>query len=409
MVYAINPAKTTWGIRLTSMMLVLGMILPAVGAQDAAQPTPPPAVVQMIVNPPVVTVGETVTVSANLLNFGNLYGLQVSCAVDAGLLAGLGRADGDAFNAANSFFVDEGLKPDGKWLIAATRLQPAPPFAGNGVAFSFQYHAQAAGSSSVSCTALASDPFSIMLPLEVQGTSSITVNPVAVVETVVPLPTVELPTSVPTEIPAEPNATEIPLPTEVILPTETPLPTEVILPTETALPTEAVLPTATPAAEETVLPTVETPVAAAPATIQGIVGYPIGATQAGINVFLTVDGNLLGQVVTGEDGSYRFNDVPAGTYTVLLSAVEHLTVSYTVTVAGDGALLDLGSATLITGDTDGNQIVDLADSVLVSANFDQPVPPAPENADLNHDGQINVADLVLIGGNYGRSGPIEMP
>lgn len=394
---AVKTITAKWAAGLTAIVLVVGLALPGVGAQE---PTPALPQVQIVINPPVVTAGQTVSVSASLVNFNNLYGIQVNCSVDPSLLAGLGRADGDVFNAGNSFFVDEGLKADGNWLIAATRLQPAPPFVGNGTAFSFQYNAQAVGISSVTCAALASNPFSVMLPLEVQGAGVITINPVAAVETVVPLPTalptIEVPA--PTDVAVEPVASPPPLLTEVVLPTD------VIEPTATIVPTEKTLPTPTVAADETEI----APVPAAPAIIQGTAAYAIPGTQAGINAFLTVDGNLLGQVVTGDDGVYRFSDVPAGTYTILLSAIEHLSVAYTVTVTGDGTLLDLGSVTLIPGDTDGNQIIDLADSSLVTANFDQPSPPAPESADLNHDGQVNVADLVLIGMNYGRSGPIVM-
>lgn len=383
-----------WAASLIPILLLVALVMPTVGAQDAAQPTPALPQVQLVINPPVVTPGEVVTINASLVNFENLYGLQVSCSVDPALLTGLSRADGDVFNAANSFFVDNGLKPDGSWLIAATRLQPAPAFAGSGSAFSFQFNAQSIGISNITCTALASNPFSVMLPLEVQGTGIITINPAVAVETVVPLPTalptVEVP--LPTEIPVEPVASP------------TSLPTEMLEPTVTALPTEELLATATPLLEATS----ETPLASALSIIQGSVAYPIPGSQAGINAFLTVDGNLLAQVVTGDDGTYQFTDVPAGTYTLLLSAIEHLSLAYTVVVAGDGSLIELGNAALVPGDTDGNQIIDLADSGLVTANFDQPSPPAPASADLNHDGQVNVADLVLIGMNYGRSGPIVM-
>ncbi|MEZ4669508.1 MAG: carboxypeptidase regulatory-like domain-containing protein [Anaerolineae bacterium] len=381
--------RSRWALCLTFVLLIIGLGVAVAAAQDS---TPLPQV-QVIINPPVIAVGDTVTVSVQVQNMTNLYGLQANCAVDPAVLTGVGRVDGDVFNQANSFFVDNGMKADGSWLIAATLLQPAPAFTGTGTVFHFQYQAQAAGSSSVMCSVLASNPFSAVIPVEVQGSGLITVNPVAAVETVVPVPTVEspLPTEIPTEVVVEPQ------------PTITETPSDEIQPTETGIP--EVEPTVT-VEGEIIPPTEEAPLGTTPSSIMGSVVYPIGADQSGINVFLTADGNLIGQAVTGADGHYQFNDVTPGSYVLLVNAVEHLSLSYTITVIGDGAPIDVGQATLVAGDTDGNQVIDLADSSLITANFDQPSPPAPGNADLNHDGQINVADLVLIGMNYGQTGPV---
>ena len=108
-----HTTAAKWAVYLVAIILVLGLALSAVGAQDAAQPTPALPQVQMVINPPVVTAGQSVTVSASLVNFNSLYGIQVNCSVDPTLLAGISRADGDVFNASNSFFVDNGAKADG--------------------------------------------------------------------------------------------------------------------------------------------------------------------------------------------------------------------------------------------------------------------------------------------------------
>ncbi len=352
-----NHNKT---ILLILALLTLVMIMPTT-AQDV-----PPPVVRLEVNPAAANVGDTVTVSVRLENVTQLYGLQVTCQVDPTVLVGLTRVEGDAFTSANGFYVDQGMKSDGKWLIAATRLQPNPAFDGNGTAFAFQYAVQNAVNTTLNCTALGVDSKSMPLPITlVNGTPTIGVG-------------------------VEPTAAS---PTEIIPTVEAPTATE-IAPTEIQ-PTEAA-----PTAEATES-------AGLNSVIQGVIVNQFATDSSGLTVQLTADGSLIQQSVTDAGGLFSFADIAPGSYVLLVSAPEHLALVYTVTVNGDGAVVDLGTQTFVTGDTDNNQTIDLADAALVSANFDSAVPPAPEGADLNHDGQINVSDLVLIGVNFGLVGPIQ--
>jgi len=364
-----NPSK---GILLLLALLILTIVIPA-----AAQDTPPPPTVRLDVNPPSAKVGDIVTVTVHLENVTSLYGLQVICQVDPAVLAGLTRVEGDAFTSANGFYVDQGMKPDGKWLIAATRLQPNPAFNGNGTAFTFQYKLQSAVNATLNCTVLGADGKSMPLPLTVVNGNlmiSTVVEPTASVPTAV-VPTVEAPTAEPTEVvPTIEPTIEVP----------------------TTEPTEVV-----PTAEST-------PAASVNSTIQGVIVNQFAPDSAGVQIQLTMNGSLAQQTVTAADGTFSFSDVPPGSYVLLANAPEHLALVYNVTVADDGAAVDLGTQTFVTGDTDGNQTIDLADAVLISANFDTVVPPAPQEADLNHDGQVNVSDLVLIGVNFGLTGPIQV-
>lgn len=366
--------RTIYTKHYAGMALLLVLMALVITAPAAAQ-NPPPPVVRLEVNPPTAKAGDTVTVAVKLDNVTELYGLQVTCQADPAALAGTSRIEGDAFTSSNGFYVDQGMKPDGKWLIAATRLQPNPAFNGSGTAFTFQYTMQSAVNTTLTCAALGVDSHSSPLPLTLaNGTLTITaaVEATAVVPTEVP-PTVEVPT-----------ATVIP-PTDVV-PTVEPSPT--------------------PEATE-IVPTPEaTAVVGTPSTIQGVVINTFAPDSSGAQVQLTSNGSLVQQSATAADGTFSFADVPVGSYVILASVPEHLALVYNVTVTGDGAAVDLGSQTFVTGDTDNNQTIDLADAVLISANFDLTVPPAPNNADLNHDGKINVSDLVLVGTNFGLVGPI---
>ncbi len=340
--------------------LLLALTLLAFVLPTAAQDAPPPPVVRLEVNPLTANVGDTVTVAVRLENVTDLYGLQVTCLADPTLLAGTSHVEGDAFNGGSSYYVNQGMKPDGKWLVAATRLQPNPAFSGNGTAFTFQYTLQSATNASLNCTILGVDSRSTPLPLTlVNGTPIISAG-------IVPLPTAE-PTVAPTEV----------------------------------LPTPEV--TLEPTIEVTPEPTT---VAIGLSSIQGMIVKQFAPDSSGVSVQLTTNGSLIQESLTTAEGQFTFTDIPAGSYVLLVNAPSHLVLVYNVTVTGDGAPIDLGSQTFIIGDTDGNQTIDVVDAALVSANFDVAVPPAPEAADLNHDGLINISDLVLIGSNFGLTGPI---
>jgi hypothetical protein len=375
-----QPTALIGMMALAALLLLVTIPASGIAAQEIAPtPTPIPLVVRIEAAVPQIAPGDSVTVSVHIENAATLYGLQVQCAVDPTLLTGQSRLDGDIFSGATSFFVDPGYQPNGTWLVAATRLQPHPAFSGNGTAFSLQYRALAAGTATLSCTALAADLQTQIIPLQLLTGSLSIVGP-----------TVE---------PTLPPPTETPIPTQEP-PTETP----------TATPTEPVEVTPEPTAEPPVETPTATPTEPLPGSgvIQGVARYQSAVDPSGIGVQLVADGSLVTQVITGSDGVYRFEAVAPGTYIVLVSAAQHLALVYTVTVT-DAAPLDLGTGILPAGDTDDSQTIDLADAVLVGSNFDLSIPPAPAAADLNRDGVINIMDLVLVGGNFNLTGPIAQP
>lgn len=317
-----------------------------------ADPTPAPTPIPPTLTPPPAPTGPTLVVDAQpadgnavrvdfrLYRVENLYGLQVDCQVDPAVLAGMGRADGEGFNQGNSFFVDKGFDAaTGKWLVGAGRKRPAPPITGDALAFTLAYRVLSAENSAVVCSALAADPAGRLLPLEV-------------INGAYTAPTPEPPPPTPTEIPLLPTPTQPPAPS---------------------------------------------------GTISGSAAYQNRPDNAGIVVELLAQGAAVAQVITGADGSYRFEGLPAGSYTLRADAPLHLAAVQEVTIAEQP--VDMGRLLLLAGDTDDSGIIDLLDAGFIGANFDLAAPPAPANADLNGDGQVNISDLVLVGANFGVSQP----
>ncbi len=318
-------------------------------------PTTPPTgpTLKVDVIPASANAGETVNVLLNLLSVSNLYGLQLECSVNPGVLTGGNLTESDAFNSSNSFVVNSGFQSNGRWLVAATRLQPNPAINGDALAFSLSYPVQSGGQSNVTCEAIAVDEDGRDVPLTVINGSFNGISP-------------------------EPTAT----PEPTVVPTNTPLPTMTFTP----------------------LPPGDL------SSIHGTVFYQARADQSGIVVQLwRSDSTKFGELITGPDGSYTFSDVPIGQYGVILWGPGHLTSGKVVDVLADGQVVEVGNITLHAGDTDGNQKIDLADATFVGANLGNTQPPAPQEADLNRDGKVDIRDLVLVGGNFGLQGPIIEP
>lgn len=317
-----------------------------------ATPTTSGAMLTVEINPASAASGSTVSAALKLSSISSLYGLQVECQVDPTMLNGKGHVEGDIFTPSNSFIVDAGYQ-NGKWSLASSLLNPAPAFNGNGTAFSLNFNVLKAGHTTVECTVLAVDMDGNLLPISVvNGSFDGTEAPLA--------------TATPSSIP----------------PTFTPAPA-----------TSTPLPTLTPTIEPTLTPM--------PGAISGVVKYEKRSIQTGIAVTVLLADTPFLQGQSNADGSFQFDNIPAGQYVVQFSAAGHLSATTTLDVqAGQGATVQV---TLLAGDIDGSGTVDLTDASFIGANYRVQAPPAPAEADLNGDGFINLVDLVLVGKNFGKT------
>lgn len=137
--------------------------------------------------------------------------------------------------------------------------------------------------------------------------------------------------------------------------------------------------------------------------ISGSVTRAESADSSGINLTLTrPDGTML-NLPTGAEGLFAFSNMEAGAYALQASSGGFLS-SETAFSLEAGQDLVLPAVILPAGDTNGDNLIDLADAALVAANFDA-LPPVSE-ADLNQDGLVDLRDLALLGNAYGLTGPL---
>lgn len=201
-----------------------------------------------------------------------------------------------------------------------------------------------------------------------------------------PTPTVSptigiTPTSTPT---ASPSSSA----TATASPTNTPTATA----SATATPTVTASPTATPAPTDTV--------PAPTGTLSGRVLLQGCYTYSGVSISV---GNTLA-ATTGADGSFTLSGVPVGTVSVYAHMGGYLNAERTGVLMSAGQATTLPDLTLRGGDANGDCGVNLSDLVIVSSNFGLS-PPRDGRSDVNHDGYVDLQDLLLVTINLSRQCP----
>jgi hypothetical protein len=142
-----------------------------------------------------------------------------------------------------------------------------------------------------------------------------------------------------------------------------------------------------------------------PGTLQGRVLLQGRNDHSGVSVSSSLSKSRSDAIQTDENGRFAI-------------ATSHGEGFYTITVAKEGylgavserpvkmtvdAVVDLGEITLIGGDVNGDNEIDVRDLSYVAWHFDERDP----KADINGDGIVDIFDLSLIAGNFGRTGPVE--
>ena len=170
-----------------------------------------------------------------------------------------------------------------------------------------------------------------------------------------------------------------------------------------------------------VLPTLEIPMVqptVAPALIQptaqsvvpvitssqvmGQVNVPLRTDFAGVSIFLTLPNGQVAQTQTDAAGKFVFANLPPGVYRLDAGLAGYLSSQAAFTLT-EGQVMQLPVSNLVGGDTNLDNRIDLTDAALIAANFDGTT--AIANADLNHDGIVDIRDLTAIGAFFGEAGP----
>ncbi|MCK6630045.1 MAG: N-acetylmuramoyl-L-alanine amidase [Anaerolineae bacterium] len=110
------------------------------------------------------------------------------------------------------------------------------------------------------------------------------------------------------------------------------------------------------------------------------------------------------QVQTGADGTFTVSGTGSLSFSHpgYLSAQADAQALLAQNLGSSGQAASLGRLTLLAGDLNADNRIDILDLTYIARYFNS----GDTLADLNADGTVNIMDLVLAAGNYGRQGPI---
>ncbi|MDO5447285.1 MAG: carboxypeptidase regulatory-like domain-containing protein, partial [Prevotellaceae bacterium] len=140
------------------------------------------------------------------------------------------------------------------------------------------------------------------------------------------------------------------------------------------------------------------------------------AENENVNVLLYgADGNLTATTTVSDEGVYRFENLPFGTYSVVVDAAGYViesnpnitisadnptadNIDYTIT--NDGKVVRDGAGDALPGDANDDKVIDVADITTIAAYILGKTPETfnAANADANQDGSIDVSDITATAG-----------
>ena len=143
----------------------------------------------------------------------------------------------------------------------------------------------------------------------------------------------------------------------------------------------------------------------APGTLLGRILLQGRNDHSGVSVSSSLSKSRSDTVTTDKDGRFAITTSHGeGFYTITVAKQGYLTaVSERPLKMTVDSVVDLGEITLIGGDVNGDNEIDVRDLSYVAWHFDE----EDVKADINGDGVVDILDLSLIAGNFGRKGPIE--
>jgi hypothetical protein len=143
---------------------------------------------------------------------------------------------------------------------------------------------------------------------------------------------------------------------------------------------------------------------------------PGGGSQ-GCSVVTANRAGVFDWVYTDIQGEFSFANLAIGTYTFTGSYPGYLDAEKVdVSIPGNLPVIDLGTTQLRGGDVNGDKAINILDIGKIVSMFGQAdvavgsADPTScggrdEATDINDDGNVNISDLAITAGNWGRTGP----
>ncbi len=114
---------------------------------------------------------------------------------------------------------------------------------------------------------------------------------------------------------------------------------------------------------------------------------------------------------TGSDGLFAFSDLPTGDYIVTASHPGYLSAQDNSVQCQADATIEMPETWILGGDANNDKDINLFDLITVAAAFNtcSGDPDFDSRADIRDTGCVDIFDLVLVGVNYGMTGPTGWP
>lgn len=127
--------------------------------------------------------------------------------------------------------------------------------------------------------------------------------------------------------------------------------------------------------------------------------------HAGAEVIaLMMDGGVVTTATTADDGSFTLEVPLGGTYGVSASYPGYLNAHKSSVYVGSDSV-DIGSTTMVGGDVNADNCINILDIVSVIGDFGLDELDVSNPQDINDDGKVNILDLTIAAGNFSRCGP----
>jgi hypothetical protein len=107
--------------------------------------------------------------------------------------------------------------------------------------------------------------------------------------------------------------------------------------------------------------------------------------------------------VTDATGNFSITAVATGTHTSITADTDGYLSAVCTSPVVTAPQTNLLAITLLSGDINGDDVVDVTDATAVGISFGDTGPNIP--ADLNRDELVDIFDIILVGINFGKSGP----